>query len=109
MRKTFIMMMGFGLMSGFYGCNPKQAEMRYPVAEKQQVTDDYFGTTVADPYRWLEDDTTKAVSDWVEAENEVTQAYLDGIPFRARLKQRLTELTDYEKIGMPFKKHGTYY
>ena len=109
MRKTFIMMMGFGLMSGFYGCNPKQAEMRYPVAEKQQVTDSYFGTTVTDPYRWLEDDTTKAVSDWVEAENEVTQAYLDRIPFRAQLKQRLTELTDYEKIGMPFKKHGKYY
>ena len=102
-------MISFGLLSGFYGCSPKSEKIQYPVAEKQQVTDDYFGTRVADPYRWLEDDTTQAVAEWVTAENVVTQAYLDRIPFRAQLKQRLTELTDYEKIGMPSKKHGKYY
>lgn len=102
-------MAGLGLISGFYGCNPKTENIHYPIAERQNVTDDYFGTIVSDPYRWLEDDTTRAVVDWVEAENKATQAYLSRIPFRVRLKQRLTELTDYEKIGVPFKKHGKYY
>ncbi len=109
MKKIVLMMAGFGLISGFYGCNSKTEKINYPIAERQNVTDDYFGTTVSDPYRWLEDDTTKAVADWVEAENKVTQAYLSRIPFRAQLKERLTELTDYEKIGVPFKKHGKYY
>ena len=109
MKKIMMMMIGMGVASGFGGCSPKDGKLPYPVAEKQQVTDDYFGTTVADPYRWLEDDTTKAVADWVEAQNKVTQAYLEKIPFRNKLSQRLTELTDYEKIGLPFKKHGKYY
>ena len=108
-KKLFMMTVGFGLMSGFSGCSPKHEKFQYPVAAMEQVTDNYFGTTVADPYRWLEDDTTKAVAAWVEAQNSVTQAYLERIPFREQLKQRLTELTDYEKIGMPFKKHGKYY
>lgn len=109
MKKTTLIMAGIGLISGLCGCNPKSEKLQYPVAEKQDVTDDYFGKTVADPYRWLEDDTTQAVADWVEAENKVTQAYLGRISFREQLKQRLTELTDYEKIGVPFKKHGKYY
>lgn len=102
-------MAGIGLISGLCGCNPTSQKIQYPVAEKQEVTDDYFGTKVADPYRWLEDDTTQMVANWVEAQNKVTQGYLDKIPFREQLKQRLTELTDYEKIGTPFKKHGKYY
>ena len=102
-------MIGFGLTSCFCGCNTKNEKLQYPVAQIQQVTDNYFGTIVADPYRWLEDDTTKAVADWVEAENVVTQSYLGNIPFREQLRQRLTELTDYEKIGTPFKRHGKYY
>jgi prolyl oligopeptidase len=101
------------LLSGLCGCNdsPKSVKLAYPAAEKQEVTDDYFGTSVADPYRWLEDDTTQAVAAWVESENKVTQAYLSRIPFREQLKKRLTELTDYEKIGIPFKnkKTGKYY
>ncbi|HCC51897.1 MAG TPA: S9 family peptidase, partial [Porphyromonadaceae bacterium] len=109
MRTSIGVMVGFGLMSGLYGCTMKSDKMRYPVAEQQGVTDDYFGTTVPDPYRWMEDDTAETVAGWVEAENKVTQAYLAKIPFREQLKQRLTELTDYEKIGMPFKKHGKYY
>ena len=110
MNKILIIMAGFGLASCIGGCGAKyEKKMQYPVAEKQQVKDDYFGTTVADPYRWMEDDTTKAVAGWVEAQNIVTQAYLENIPFREKLKLRLTELTDYEKIGTPFKKHGKYY
>ena len=109
MKKIIMMMVSFGLVSGLNGCSRKFEKIQYPVAAMEQVTDIYFETTVADPYRWLEDDTTKAVAEWVEAQNIVTQAYLERIPFREQLKQRLTELTDYEKIGMPFKKHGKYY
>ncbi|MDR2147148.1 MAG: S9 family peptidase, partial [Tannerella sp.] len=114
MKKITKMMMSAIVLSGFCGCNdngPKNVKLEYPVADKQEVTDDYFGTQVADPYRWLEDDTTQKVADWVEAENVVTQAYLSKIPFREQLKQRLTDLTDYEKFGIPFKnkKTGKYY
>ena len=102
-------MASIGLMSGLCGCNPASEKIQYPAATKQDVTDNYFGTVVADPYRWLEDDTTAVVANWVEAENKVTYAHLSKIPFRERLKQRLTELVDYEKISVPFKKHGKYY
>jgi prolyl oligopeptidase len=109
MKTSIYFMLGMSLLSGLSGCSTKNEPIRYPEAEKQTVTDDYFGTTVADPYRWMEDDTTQKVAEWVEAENRVTQAYLAKIPFREPLKQRLTDLTNYEKIGMPFKKHGKYY
>ena len=104
-------MAGIGFISGLCGCSPKSEKIQYPVAEMQDVTDDYFGTVVSDPYRWMEDDTSEAVADWVEAENKITNEYLSKIPFRNKLKQRLTELTDYEKIGVPFKnkKSGRYY
>ncbi|MDR0749005.1 MAG: prolyl oligopeptidase family serine peptidase [Tannerellaceae bacterium] len=81
----------------------------YPVAEKDNTVDTYFGTEVADPYRWLENDTSKATGAWVEAENRVTAAYLSEIPFRNKVRQRLTDLTNYEKIGTPYKKNGKYY
>jgi len=89
--------------------NAKQDRLIYPETTKDVVLDDYFGTKVADPYRWLENDTSAATAAWVEAENAVTQAYLAKIPFREKIKQRLTELINYEKIGTPFVKHGKYY
>ena len=89
-------------------CNSK-SPIVYPVAEKDNTVDTYFGTEVADPYRWLENDTSQATAAWVEAENKITSAYLANIPFRDRLKQRLTDLTNYEKIGIPYKKNGNYY
>lgn len=109
MEKLVHMMIGTALVLGFTNFDGNTDRLKYPQAQKQNVTDDYFGTKVADPYRWMEDDTTQAVADWVAAENEVTQDYLSRISFRSQLKQRLTELTDYEKIGIPFKKHGKYY
>ncbi|MDR2921043.1 MAG: prolyl oligopeptidase family serine peptidase [Tannerella sp.] len=102
-------MIGIALASGFMGCDGNKEKLEYPKAERMDVTDDYFGTVVADPYRWMEDDTTQAVANWVDAENKVTQAYLSRIPFRDELRKRMTDLTNYEKIGMPFKKHGKYY
>jgi prolyl oligopeptidase len=81
----------------------------YPITEKQDIVDTYFGIEVADPYRWLENDTAQAVGEWVKAQNKITEEYLSNIPFRDNLKQRLTDIVNYEKIGIPFKKHGKYY
>ncbi|MDR1562509.1 MAG: prolyl oligopeptidase family serine peptidase [Dysgonamonadaceae bacterium] len=81
----------------------------YPKAVRETIVDNYFGTEVTDPYRWLENDTSAATADWVEAENRITNDYLSQISFRNRMKQRLTELLDYERIGIPVKKKGKYY
>ncbi len=91
----------------FTGCNDmKNIKHRpYPVAERGDVVDDYFGTKVPDPYRWLEDDNSEATAAWVEAENAVTFDYLSQIPFRDAIRQRLTELWNYPKEGAPTK-HG---
>ena len=79
-----------------------QAKINYPKAKKVDVVDDYFGTKVADPYRWLEDDNSVETKQWVDAENKITRDYLDKIPFRKDLKKRLTELANYQKMGTPF-------
>src|SRR5437764_3627534 len=73
----------------------------YPETKKVDVVDDYFGTKVADPYRWLEDNDSPEVAAWVEAENRVTFAYLDQISYRAQLKDRLMKLFNYPKFGSP--------
>lgn len=91
------------------GACRQETKLTYPVAEKDNTVDNYFGTEVPDPYRWLENDTSQATADWVEAENQVTGGYLAKIPFREQLKQRLTGLVNYERIGLPQKKHGKYY
>jgi len=74
----------------------------YPVTQKQPVSDRYFGTEVIDPYRWLEDDRSEETGAWVEAQNEVTQAFLQQLPHRDRLRERLTRLMDYERESAPF-------
>ena len=83
--------------------------LQYPKAAKDNVTDEYFGVKVADPYRWLENDTSQQTAAWVEAENKVTNTYLQKIPFRGKLLKRLTELVNYERISAPFKKNGKWY
>ena len=83
--------------------------LQYPKAAKDGTVDEYFGTKVADPYRWLENDTSAQTAAWVEAENKVTNAYLQKIPFRGKLLKRLTELANYEKISAPRKRHGKWY
>lgn len=81
----------------------------YPQAAKVEQVDDYHGTMVADPYRWLEDPDSEATKAWVEAENQVSFAYLEAISARERIKERLTQLWDYEKYGVPFKKGARYF
>ncbi|MDG2391204.1 MAG: prolyl oligopeptidase family serine peptidase [Planctomycetaceae bacterium] len=82
-----------------------------PKTKTGNQTDDYHGTKVADPYRWLEDDVreSKEVATWVEQQNEQTFGYLHAIPEREQIKARLTELWNYEKFSSPFKQGGRYY
>ena len=83
--------------------------MPYPKTEKIDHTDTYFGTTVSDPYRWLEDDRSAQTEAWVKAENAVTFAYLDQIPYRADLQKRLGELINYPRYSAPFQKNNTIF
>ena len=82
--------------------------MQYPETRKDDQVDDYHGTTVADPYRWLEDDNSAETLAWVSAQNQVTLSYLDQIPYRSQLKQRLQELYNYPRYGIP-SRSGAYY
>ncbi len=81
----------------------------YPVARKSDQVDDYHGTRVADPYRWLEDDRSAETLNWVKAENRVTAQYLDGIPFRPELRNRLDQLQNYVRYTPPFLRGGYYF
>jgi len=85
------------------------SKLVYPTAKKDKVVDTYFGTQVSEPYRWLENDTSKATGVWVKAQNKLTYSYLDQIPFRSALKDRIRELTNYPKYGTPFKKKNHFY
>lgn len=76
--------------------------IHYPETRKDKTVDDYFGTKVNDPYRWLEDDRSVETAGWVKLQNQVTNAYLEQIPFRNQLKTRLEQLWNYEKIKEPF-------
>jgi len=89
-------------------CQKEAAKLTYPVTKKVDQVDDYFGTKVADPYRWLEDDNAEEVKAWVQAQNAVTFGYLDTIPFRPKIKERLTEIFNYPRYSSPFRA-GEYY
>src|SRR3989441_3328387 len=79
-------------------------KLTYPEAKKVDQVDDYFGTKVPDPYRWLENNDSPEVAAWVEAENKVTFAYLDKIPYRSQLKDRLTKLLNSPKYTAPSRR-----
>ncbi|WP_338874082.1 prolyl oligopeptidase family serine peptidase [Spirosoma sp. SC4-14] len=81
----------------------------YPKARKTDQTDTYHGTTVADPYRWLEDDRSAETAEWVKAENKVTFDYLSQIPYRGQLQQRLEEVYNYPKYSAPRRKGDWFY
>lgn len=94
------------------GCKQKSRmkiqTLPYPETRMDDVAEDYHGTVVADPYRWLEDDNSDETAAWVKAQNEVTFDYLSHIPYRDAVKNRITELNNYPKDGMP-SKHGDWY
>ena len=79
----------------------------YPQTKKVDTANTYFGTKVADPYRWLENDQAPDTKSWVQEENKVTQNYLSQIPYRDAIRKRLETLWNYEKYGAPFKE-GKY-
>jgi prolyl oligopeptidase len=78
--------------------------MFYPETPRGETVDDYFGVKVADPYRWLEDDRSEKTAAWVKAQNQVTRGFLDGLPARQAIAERLTSLWNYERFGMPHRK-----
>jgi prolyl oligopeptidase len=82
---------------------------QYPQTRKVDHTDTYHGVKVADPYRWLEDDNSPETAKWVEEQNKVTFAYLEKIPYRAKIKERLEQIYNYPKIGAPFRKGALYF
>ena len=83
--------------------------IQYPKAAKDKTTDTYFGTKVKDPYRWLENDTSRQTAAWVKAENKVTNDYLSRIPFRQQLVKRLREVVNYDAISAPVRHNGKWY
>jgi prolyl oligopeptidase len=85
------------------------SRLAYPETRKSGVVDNYFGTAVADPYRWLEDDNAPEVAAWVEAENKVTFDYLDKIAYRPQLKERLTRLLNYPKYSVPARRGENFF
>jgi len=87
----------------------QKLSMKYPVTAKVDTIDHYFGKAVADPYRWLENDTTKQTAEWVKAQNEITFGYLKNIPYRDKIKKRLETLFNYERLSAPFKEGDYYY
>ncbi len=82
--------------------------MDYPLTRTDDVVDDYFGTLVADPYRWLEEPDSPETRAWVEAQNAITHAFLERLPARERIHRRLTELWDYTRYGVP-SREGRWY
>lgn len=81
----------------------------YPATQRQDQVDDYHGTKVADPYRWLEDDNASATKEWIDAQNRVTFAFLGSIPQREAIQARLKQLWNYERFSVPFKEGGKYF
>ena len=85
------------------------APLAYPATQKVDQRDDYHGTTVADPYRWLEDANSAETKAWVDQQNKLTQGYLAQIPERAAIRSRLTQLWNFERFSVPFKEGGRYF
>lgn len=86
-----------------FSCQPSQPKPNYPESLKEEVVDVYFRDTIQDPYRWLENDTSKATEDWVKRQNEFTRSYLDKLPKKEEIKERLTKLWNYPKRSAPYK------
>src|SRR5437763_14370186 len=100
---------GLFLTGMFSSAVPAPAQtLQYPAARKSDVVDDYHGTRVPDPYRWLEDPDSPESRAWIEAGNRLSAAYLAEIPARGTIGERLTKLRDYPKYGGPFRQGRRY-
>ncbi|MBT3223870.1 MAG: S9 family peptidase, partial [Proteobacteria bacterium] len=83
--------------------------IKYPAAHRGDVVDDYHGTKVADPYRWLEDPDSAESRAWIDEQNKITQTWLSVVQSRDKMRQRVEELFNYERYGVPSKKAGKYF
>jgi prolyl oligopeptidase len=99
----------FALLLSFLPMPASDLPLSYPPTRQADQVDDYHGTKIADPYRWLEDDNSAETRAWVEAQNKVTFGFLEKIPERARIKERLTKLWNYERFGVPQREGGRYF
>ncbi len=104
------------LIFGILGCKTKKQIMNntvesstYPETKKTNIEDDYFGTLVKDPFRWLEDEKSSDTKNWIDSQMQFTEDYLSKIPFRDSIKKRLERLVNYERFGVPRFKNGKYY
>lgn len=84
-------------------------KINYPITKKVDTFDNYFGTKVADPFRWLENDTSSETAAWVKEQNKVTNDYLARIPFRDKIREKLTKMWNYPKYGVPFREGPWYF
>jgi len=108
MKKIILSLFAFALLMSCTG--PVKNKIEYSVTKKGDVVDNYFGTEVPDPYRWLEDDRSEESAQWVKEQNSVTFAYLESIPYREEIKNRLEKMWNYEKYTAPYKEgEYTYY
>lgn len=107
--KTRVFLLIITILMFMTSCVEDTQQYNYPIAEKVDTVDTYFGQQVADPYRWLEDDNSEQTAQWVAAENKITHEYLSKIPFREDLEDRLSEIWNYPKYGVPFKKGDNYF
>ena len=87
----------------------KQSSYDYPKTRKVDSVDVYHGVSIADPYRWLENDQSIETARWVKKQNRITNKFLKKIPYREKIKGRLTELNDYKKFSIPFQEGDKYY
>src|SRR6516225_251257 len=110
MRKpVFILLFAFFSLLQLFSDAQSKSNIVYPATRKTDQVDDYFGTKVSDPYRWLENDTSAETKAWVKEENKITFSYLDKIPFRQDLKKRIEEIYNYPKYSAPFRKGEYFY
>ena len=100
---------GYGIGRGIRKIKDMSENLKYPETVREGVVDNYHGTEIADPYRWLEDDNSERTAAWVKAQNEVTFGYLNSLPQREAIRERLTELWNYPTQGAPAKRGEWYY
>jgi prolyl oligopeptidase len=106
-RNTLMLVLMVAIMSVTFACR-SEPPYKYPQAKQAAQVDDFFGTKIADPYRWLEDSDAPDTRAWIDAQNALTSAYLNGIPERERIGRRLWALWDYERYGVP-SREGRWY
>ena len=108
-RRFVMLFFALAVLSSLTALPAVAQQLEYPQSKKVDHVDTYFGVKVADPYRWLEDDNSAETAQWVEAENKVTFGYLEKIPYRQQIKQRLENLYNYPKFTPPFRRGANFF